>query len=97
MLHIQKAALWLDERQGKGRVESRQPPLLCLPTITASALLPVFAVIEGTSKAGAEELRAKIECTVETLEAALNERQIEWLRTFIMSIVALQPLPSKGN
>lgn len=91
VVEIQKAALWLDERQGEGRVESSQPPLVRLPSASVAALLPVFAVIEAVPEAGVgEDLKARVSVSLASIEAAVNERQIEWLRTFAASMLALQ-------
>ena len=48
-VEVQKAALWLDERAGEGVVQGgSQPALLRLPTLAVGALIPVFAIIEGS-------------------------------------------------
>ena len=48
-VEVQKAALWLDERSGEGAVQGgSQPALLRVPALAVGALVPVFAIIEGS-------------------------------------------------
>ena len=90
-LEVQKAALWLDERQADGQHRSRQPALLRLPRLTAGALLPIFAIIESTPQAAVgEELKAAVDLSLEQVESAVNKQQLEWLRTFAGSLSAMQ-------
>ena len=94
---MQKAALWLEECRGDGQDISRQPALLRLPRLTAGALLPIFAIIESTPQpALGEELKAAVDVSLELVESAVNQQQLEWLHTFAGSLSAMQTL-SQGQ
>lgn len=78
---VHKAALWLEDRQGS--VAAHQPAVLRLPRVDTSALMPVFAVIEG----GADgELPAAVNVTLAPLESVITDRQLEWLRAFAAAL-----------
>ena len=61
-VEVQKAALWLDERAGEGAVKGgSQLALLRVPALAVGALVPVFAIIEG-SQVWHDTLKLSYQC-----------------------------------
>ena len=76
---VKKAAIWLQEKDGKKSLNRH--PLLRLPLVEIAPLLPVYAIIEGTQEAaGRKALHGIIDVTLQQVFASVSPAQVKRLQ-----------------
>lgn len=74
---VDKVTLWLEDRHGPGRQTGTQPALLQLPLLEIGALLPLYAVIEGSREAaGKEPLQGTVDFMLPDMQLKLTPPHI---------------------
>ena len=89
---VEKAAMWLQEKGSKERVSRR--PLLRIPSVEMAALLPIYAIIEGTQEAlGKTALLGTVDIALQQIVGSISPSQIKQLQR----LSALASSFSKGD
>lgn len=93
--HVQKPEAWLKKQLDIINVtislEPKQathvcPPLLRCPQLQVACLAPIFLVV--SSAAAVEGAAAVISVSLDPLEAAIDDQQVQWLKTFAAELPA---------
>lgn len=83
---IRQLSISLDQHMLAAGTHSYQP-LLRIPSLTASALLPVFAWLEGADLAG-DPFNTSVQVQLAPITVAVNDRQLRWAGSLVALVQA---------
>lgn len=89
VLSINQASVWLSNPESPS--SGGQLPLLRMPKLEVAALLPLYAVIEGTRETvGSEPLHGNITVQLQHLDCTLTQDKILRLRQLATVLAAMR-------